>query len=57
MSEPNQAPNSERTLAGPHPAGSPETNPLAWMQWDCEWRAKLRYMRADAMLKARGGAS
>jgi len=44
-------------LAGKHPTGEPDTNPIEWMQWDCEWCAKLRYMRADAMLKARGCAS
>lgn len=36
-------------LDGPHPGNEP----LAQMQWEALWRAKLRYIRADAMMKAR----
>lgn len=36
---------------GPHP--DPKTNPLGYYKWECEARAKLRLMRADAMLAAR----
>ncbi len=42
-------------LAGrPHP--TPEqcaADPLAYRKWEADWRAALRYLRADAMLRAR----
>jgi hypothetical protein len=40
-------------LAGPKPDGNWSTNPIAWHQWEALYRAKLKYIRADAMLKAR----
>lgn len=27
---------------------------LAMLQWEADWRAALKYLRADAMLKAKG---
>lgn len=36
---------------GPHP--DTETNPLGYYKWECEARAKIKLMRADAMLAAR----
>jgi hypothetical protein len=41
-------------LAGPMPASN---DPVDVMVWGATWRSKLRYIRADAMLKARGGQS
>ena len=40
-------------LAGPPPSGGWQTNPEQWMRWEADWRARIRYIRADAMLKAR----
>ena len=37
-------------IAGPHPSGE---DPLAWVEWWARVRARLKYIRADAMLKAR----
>ena len=42
-------------LAGPRPPGSYQSNPLEWFAWDNQWRAAVRYARADAMLAARKG--
>ena len=39
-------------LAGPMPTSN---DPVDIMVWGATWRAKLKYIRADAMLKARGG--
>lgn len=33
----------------------PHDDPLGCMQWWAEYRARLRYIEADAMLKARAG--
>jgi len=40
-------------IAGPKPDGNWITNPIEWLEWDARWRSAVRYMRADAMLKAR----
>jgi len=40
-------------LAGPKPEGNWSTNPIEWLKWEAKWRAELRFIRADAMLKAR----
>lgn len=40
-------------LAGPRPEGDWFTNSLEWLKWEALYRARLRYIRADAMLKAR----
>lgn len=42
-------------LLGRHPP-MPHDDPLGCMQWWAEYRACLRYIEADAMVKARGGA-
>jgi hypothetical protein len=44
-------------LAGPCPEKAYDQDPVAWVIWESNWRAKLKYIRADAMLKARGGQS
>lgn len=41
-------------LAGPKPDGNWSTNPIEWLKWEAKWRAELRFIRADAMIKARG---
>lgn len=41
------------SLAGPRPTGNWTTNPLLWLAWECAYRAKIKYARADAMLAAR----
>ena len=33
-----------------------EADPIGYMEWDAAWRAKVRYLRADAMLAERGKA-
>lgn len=43
----------EALVGRSHPGNS--KGPLAILEFDAEWRAKWRYMRADAMLRARGG--
>jgi hypothetical protein len=43
-------------LAGPKPIKPHCEDPIAWAVWESTWRANLKYIRADAMLKARGGA-
>ena len=40
-------------LAGPKPEGNWSTNPIEWLKWEAKWRAELRFIRADAMIKAR----
>ena len=40
-------------LAGKRPDGNWATNAIAWCEWEAAWRARIRYIRADAMLKAR----
>ena len=40
-------------LAGKRPDGNLTTNTIAWLEWEAAWRARIRYIRADAMLKAR----
>ena len=40
-------------LAGPKPEGNWSTNPIEWRKWEAKWRAAVRFIRADAMLKAR----
>jgi len=40
-------------LAGKRPDGNWTTNTIAWLEWEAAWRARIRYIRADAMLKAR----
>ena len=40
-------------LAGPKPKGSWSTNTVEWIKWNAKWRAEMRFIRADAMLKAR----
>lgn len=40
-------------LAGPKPEGDWKTNPIEWYKWEAKWRATVRFIRADAMLKAR----
>ncbi len=40
-------------LAGPKPSGSWYTNTVEWMKWEALFRARTKYIRADAMLKAR----
>ena len=44
-------------LAGPRPDKTFAEDPIAWTVWAATVRAKLKYIRADAMLKARGGAA
>lgn len=40
-------------LAGPMPPGMEYENTIEKAIWDSKWRSALKYMRADAMLKAR----
>jgi hypothetical protein len=40
-------------LAGPIPTGSWKTNTVEWIKWNSRWRAEVRFIRADAMLKAK----
>jgi hypothetical protein len=40
-------------LAGKRPDGNWATNTIAWLEWEAVWRARIKYIRADAMLKAR----
>ena len=40
-------------VAGPCPKTQFEDDPLAWLDWWALVRARLKYLRADAMLKAR----
>jgi hypothetical protein len=40
-------------LAGKRPDGDWKSDPIAWQIWCATWQAKLRYIHADAMLKAR----
>ena len=40
-------------LSGPKPEGNWQTNPVAWLEWEARLRARAKYIRADAMLKAR----
>ena len=40
-------------LAGPKPEGDWSSNPIEWLKWDARWRAEVRFIRADAMLRAR----
>ena len=40
-------------LAGQRPDGDWRSNALGWHAWSALWRARMRYMQADAMLKAR----
>lgn len=40
---------------GPSPDSVADT--LGYFKWECEGRAKMKLMRADAMLSARKGAS
>lgn len=46
-------------LAGPRPvkgwAAKTKDEWVEMLTWDATWRAKLKYLRADAMLKARDG--
>lgn len=46
-------------LAGPMPEGGwggkqPPEHYRAMLAWEAKWRAELKYIRADAMIKARG---
>lgn len=41
------------TLAGPIPTGNWRTNTVEWIKWKAKWRAEMRFIRADAMIKAR----
>jgi len=41
------------SLAGPKPSGDFKTNPIEWFKWDAVIRAKMKYIRAKAMLKVR----
>ena len=49
------SPELTNALAGPRPDKTFTEDPIAWTVWESNWRAKLKYIRADAMLKARGG--
>lgn len=40
-------------LAGPRPNKDRKTDPVGWEIWRATWRAKIRFIRADAMLSAR----
>jgi hypothetical protein len=40
-------------LAGNSPSGDRRTNPLEWFKWDSKLRAKMKFIRARAMLEAR----
>jgi hypothetical protein len=40
-------------LAGPKPVGGWTQNPVAMLQWEATWRAKIKLIRADAMIAAR----
>ena len=40
-------------LAGPRPKGCMTTNPLEWLIWSATWQAKIKFIRANAMLAAR----
>ena len=40
-------------LAGPIPTGNWRTNTVEWIKWKAKWRAEMRFIRADAMLRAR----
>ena len=45
-------------LAGPKPAhGWSTSNPeelIAMLKWEADWRSRIKYIRADSMMKARG---
>ena len=40
-------------LAGPIPTGNWRTNTVEWIKWKAKWRAEMRFIRADAMIRAR----
>lgn len=40
-------------LAGPRPEKDQKTDPIGWEIWQATWQAKIRFIRADAMLAAR----
>jgi hypothetical protein len=40
-------------LAGPRPIKSRATDPVEWEIWQAAWQARIRFIRADAMIKAR----
>ena len=40
-------------LAGNRPDKDRKADPIAWTIWQAAWQAKVRYIRADAMLAAR----
>ena len=40
-------------LAGKRPDKDRKVDPTAWEIWQAMWQAKVRYIRADAMLAAR----
>ena len=40
-------------LVGPRPVVGWQESPLEWLQWEAKWRARLRYIRAQAMLAER----
>lgn len=40
-------------LAGPRPLKDRKTDPIGWEVWQATWQAKIRFIRADAMLAAR----
>lgn len=54
--DPEAAPSIElcEAVAGKRPEGGwKDGNMLAMFQWECKWRAALKYMRADAMIAER----
>lgn len=40
-------------LAGPRPDKDRKTDPIGWEIWQSTWQARVRFIRADAMLAAR----
>lgn len=44
-------------LAGKRPEKDRKTDPIGWEIWQAVWQAKIKFIRADAMLAARKEAS
>ena len=40
-------------LAGPRPDKDEKTDPIGWEIWQATWQAKIKFIRAAAMLAAR----
>ncbi len=53
QSETHYPPRLAEALGGPRPTGNWDTNAVEFFKWDATIRAKMRYIRAQAMLKVR----